>query len=124
MAIDDKRQGGPAITACPYAAQIRGPTSVGYCSHRRQGLNPWPEANSALSDLPALELEDTLHRIFIKTKQPGHCPVAKGWILLNHGLDGLGKSFLYLRHCIFDRFVIHRASWHIEPAAQLGNRDV
>src|SRR5690625_1193966 len=121
MAIDDKRQCGPTITACPYAAQIRGPTFVGCCSHRWQGLNAWPEADRALPNLPALELEDTLHRVFIKTKQPGHCPVTKGRVFLNHGLDGLGKSFLYLRRCIFDRFVIHRASWHIEPAAQFGD---
>src|SRR5699024_7029688 len=95
MAINDKCQAGPAIPTCPYAAQIRGPTLVGCCGHRRRGLNAWPEANSALPDLPTLELEDALHRVFIKAKQPRHRPVTKGRIFFNHGLNGLGKPFLY-----------------------------
>src|SRR5699024_10307091 len=124
MAIDDKRQGGPTITTCPYAAQVRGPALVGRCGHRRQDLNPRSEPDGSLPDLPALELEDALHRVLVETEQPSHRPVAKGWAFLDHGLDGFGKAFLHPWSCLFDRLVIHRASRHLEPTAQFGNRDV
>ena len=62
VTVDDQRQGLPAITARPDAAEIRRPAFVRRCGHRWQRLDPWTMPDGSLANLPALELEDPLRR--------------------------------------------------------------
>ena len=60
-------------------------------------LDAGPHADRALADLPALDLEDALHRVLVEAQKPGHGPVTEGRFLLDHGLDGLGEAGTDLR---------------------------
>ncbi len=122
VAVDHQRHRRPAISPRPDPAHVRGPALVGRLGHRRQRLNPWPEAHRALAHLPAPELEDALHRVLVEAQQVRHGPVPEGRVLLDHGLDR-GHEALLQRRRGLDGAVVHAASRHLEPPAQFADRD-
>ena len=121
MAVDHQCQRCPSIPACPDPAQVRRPPLIGCLGDRRQRLDSWPEADRALSHLPALELEDALNGVFIEAQQMRHRAIAERRRLFDHGLDRLGQLGIELR-CRLHRPVIDSTSRHVEPAAKLAQR--
>src|SRR6056297_327219 len=122
VAVDHERERQPAVPAAPDPAQIRGPALVRRCRYRGQRLDPWPMANRSLADLPAFDLEDPLHGVLVHPQQSRHSPIAKRGLLLDQGLDRCGQLWPHLRGRL-GRPVIHRPTRHLEPAAQLADRD-
>ncbi len=82
-----------------------------------------PEADGPLFDLPASDLEDALHRVLVEVQQSRYRTVAKRWILVDHGFDGLLKALLHLGRSLAG-LVISRAPGHLKPAAQLAHGDL
>jgi hypothetical protein len=121
MAVDHQCKRCPALSPRPNAAQIRRPAFVRNCGDGRQRLDPQAHTNWSLADLPALDLENPLNRIFIEAQEPGHRAIPKGWLCLDHHLDRLGKSGIDLR-CSLGWLVVDRPARHAEPGAQLGQR--
>ncbi len=99
VAVDHQCQRGPAITTCPDPAEVRGPALVGRGGDRRHGLNTGPHADRPLANLPSLDLEDPLHRVFVEAQKPSHGPVTEGRFLLDHGLDRLREAGIDLGRC-------------------------
>ena len=96
VAIDHQGHRGPASPSGPDPAHVGGPALIQCLGHRGQGLDPGPEAYRALSHLPALYLEDALHRVLVEPQQMRHRSIAEGWVLLDHGLDRRHQSILQL----------------------------
>lgn len=117
------KQRWPAILTGPYPAHVCGPAVIGCLRHRRQGLDARPEADGALTHLPALELENALHGVLIHAQQVCHRAVAEGRRLLDHGLDGLGQRGPDLRGRL-SRLVVSGTARYLQPFAQLACRDV
>src|SRR5574343_1136785 len=123
VAVSNKSQNGPAITACPDTAHVRGPALIRSFGYRGSGFDSGPETNRTLSDLPALDLEDPLYGVLVHTKQMRHGAVAEGRVLFDHLLHWRCKCFLNPRRHL-GRAVIDAPTWHGEPSAQLADRDV
>jgi hypothetical protein len=84
-------------------------------------LDAGPHADRALADLPALDLEDALHRVLVEAQKPGHGAIAEGWLLFDHGLDRLGEAGIDLWRGL-GWFVIDRPSRHAKPGTELRQR--
>lgn len=89
VAVDHQGERCPAILSGPDACQIRRPTFIRCCCDRRHGLYTWAHADSPFPDLPALDLEYSLHRVLVEAQKPCDRPVAEGRLCLDHCLDGL-----------------------------------
>ncbi|MOA01672.1 hypothetical protein D3C78_1210930 [compost metagenome] len=122
MAVNHQRQRRPAIPTRPDAAQIRRPALVRPRGHRRQCLDPGPEADGPLTDLPAHQLEHALHGVLVEPQQMRHRSIAKRRRFFDQRLDGRDKLRIELWRCLH-RLVVDGAARHVEPAAQLGDRD-
>src|SRR5690606_34323246 len=107
--------------AAPYAAQIRRPALVRQLCPRYFGLDPRALPKRSLAHLPALELEDPLHRVLVHAQQGGHSPVAERWLSFDHGFDRLGQLGFHPRRRL-RRLVVHATTGHAKPLAQLGHR--
>lgn len=83
-----------------------------------RGLKP----TGRLRTCPPPELEDALHRVLVEAQQVRDGPVPEGWVLLDHGLDR-GHEALLQRRRSLHRAVVHGAPGHLEPLAQLADRD-
>src|SRR5450830_242149 len=92
MAINHKRQYGPAIASSPDTTQVCRPALVWGRSHRRQDLHPWPEANRAFLHLPTSKLEDPLHGVLVEAQEGRHCAISERGFFKNHLLDRFGKA--------------------------------
>lgn len=77
VTVDHQRQRGPAILAGPDSCQVGRPPLIGRCSDGGHRLDPRSHTNRALANLPALELEDPLHRVFVEAEQPRDRAIAK-----------------------------------------------
>lgn len=77
MAIDYQSQGGPAIAPRPDPAEIRRPAFVRCSGHGWHRFDAWPHADRTLANLPALDLEDSLNRVFVEAQKPGHGAIAE-----------------------------------------------
>lgn len=97
VTVDHQRERCPAILAGPDAGQIRRPALVWRDGHGRDGLDTRPHAHGALTNLPALELENPLDRVFIKAQQPSNSAIAEGGLLLDHGFDRVREAGIDLR---------------------------
>lgn len=121
MAVDHQCKRCPAISPCPNAAQIRRPALVRGRGDGRQRLDPRAHTDRSFANLPALDLEDPLNRVFIEAQEPSHRAIAKGWFCLDHHLDRVGKPGIDLRRGL-GWLVVDRPARHTEPGAQLGQR--
>ena len=72
-AVIHEGEAAEAPTTCKLVMdEVHGPALIGTRRHRRQRLHPWTLANSALLDLPGLDLEYPLYRVFVHARQPCH----------------------------------------------------
>jgi len=108
VAVNDQGQVRPLISARPDPTQVGGPAFIGLAGHGGQCLDTRSESHRALSHLPAHELEDALHRVFVHAQQMRHRAVTKRGVLFNHGFDGLHELFLNLG-CGFGGLVVQNA---------------
>ena len=95
VAVDHQSQGCPAIAPGPHSTKIRGPALIGCLGHRKQGLDARPRAHRALANLPAPELEDTLHGVHVAPEQVRHRAVTEGRVQIK-GPAGLRDRGLAL----------------------------
>ena len=121
MAVDHQCKRCPAISPCPNAAQIRRPALVRGRGDGRQRLDPRTHTDRSFANLPALDLEDPLNRVFIEAQEPRHRPIPKGRLCLDHRFDRVGKPGIDLRRGL-RWLVVNRPPRHAEPSAQLGQR--
>ena len=121
VAVDHKGQCGPAVAARPDPTQVGRPAFVRCGRHGGHRLDAGAHADRAFANLPAFDLEDALHGVLVKTQKPGNRAVAEGWLLLDHGLDWIGKARIDLRGGL-GRLVIDRAPRHAEPRAEFRQR--
>jgi hypothetical protein len=112
---------GPAVATRPDPTQVGRPAFVRCDRHGGHRLDPGAHADGAFADLPAFDLEDALHGVLVKAQKPGHRTIAEGWLLLDHGLDWIGKARIDLRGG-FGRLVIDGPPRHAELGAKLGHR--
>ena len=104
------------ITARPDPAHVGGSAFVGSLGHRRQRLNPGPEANRSFAHLPAFDPEDALNRVLVEPQYVRHRALAE------HGLDLCHEAILS-RGCGLYRPVVHSLLRYCEPLRQFANRD-
>jgi hypothetical protein len=121
VAVNDQSRRGPAVAASSDPAEIRRPAFVRRGCERGHRLDPWTHADRALANLPALDLEDLLHRVLVEAQKPDHRAVAEGRLLLDHGLDRLGKARIDLR-CSLCRLVVDYPLRHAKPYTKFGQR--
>jgi hypothetical protein len=98
--------------------------SLGFsATDRWQFFNSWAQPNRAFANLPALELEDALHRVRVELEQISHRPVSERRVLLDHLLDRLHQPLLQLRRRL-GRLVIDRPARDLKPPTQFADRDI
>jgi hypothetical protein len=121
-AVDDDREGLPTVTTCPDAAQIGVPALIRRCHHQYQSLTTRTISDSCLADLPADQPEDSLNRSLVKAQSAGDGSITKGRLSLNQLFGRRSKSILnlWLR---FNRLLVHRAAWNIEPTTERRHRN-
>lgn len=76
-----------------------------------------------LPDLPAFDLEDSLHCVLVEAEQVGHRPIAERGLVLDQGFDGRGKGRVERGGCPA-RLVVEAAPGNAKPAAQLADGDL
>ena len=76
VAVNRQRQSGPAVAPGPNPAQVCRTALVWSCRDRWNGLDAGPHADRALADLPALDLQDTLHRVSVEAQDKVGLPAA------------------------------------------------
>ncbi|EED31989.1 hypothetical protein NOR53_3550 [gamma proteobacterium NOR5-3] len=75
---------------------------------------------SALADLPALELEDSLHGVLVLAQQPGDSPVARVRQRIDHALDARRERLIDLPRTPFG-LVVKRSPRKTSPFAGLAD---
>jgi len=73
------------------------PALIRHRGHGRQTLYAGTEPNWTLLHLPASQLEDALHGVFVEAQQGRNGAIAERWLLVDHGLDRFSKARLHLR---------------------------
>lgn len=117
VAIHDKRQGGPTLLSSPDTAQVGGPWLVWPLCNRWKGFYARPSTNGPFAHLPALDLEDAPHSVFVEPEKPGDGAISERRLFLDQRLDGLNELIVQLWRGL-RRFVIDRAARDIELGAQ------
>lgn len=69
--------------------------------------------------LLTIDLENTLHRVFVDPKKLGHCAVAKRRVFLGHRFDPRFKPWINLL-CGLVGLVVDHAARRVEASSELG----
>ncbi len=91
VTVDDERQGLPAITTGPDAAQIRRPAFVRRRRHRGQCFDTRSMPDRSLAYLPAHQRKDPLNGVLVEAQQVGDSPITKRGFGLDHLFDRHSK---------------------------------